>query len=174
MRPRPLQSSMGAMDREAPTSTHRPRIVVGYDGSTSSRLALEEAARRAGADGHLYVVHAFHAPGEQYGQPNSGAKLAEEQERARRVLAELDADAVEWLAGGRWESELLAGPPAEAIVRVAAVRDADEIYIGSRGVGRARALLGSVAHDVLHRADRPVVVIPEAAVERSASAATAS
>lgn len=156
------------------TSPHPFRIVVGYDGSEPSRRALEEAARRIGPDGQLYVVHSFHAPGEQYGQPNANEKLAEEQERARRVLDELEGDSVSWLAGGRWESELLAGPPAEAIVRVASARDADEIFIGSRGVGRARALLGSVAHDVLHRADRPVVVFPERAVERARAEASAA
>jgi len=30
--------------------------------------------------------------------------------------------------------------------------------VGSRGLGRVRALLGSVSHDLLHIADRPVVV----------------
>ena len=60
----------------------------------------------------------------------------------------------------RIETELLAGPPAEAIVRVAAARDADEIVVGSRGFGAARAALGSVSHKLLHLADRPVVVIP--------------
>ena len=47
----------------------------------------------------------------------------------------------------------------------------DTIYIGSRGAGRASVLLGSVAHDVLHRADRPVTVITERAAERAPVAA---
>jgi nucleotide-binding universal stress UspA family protein len=33
--------------------------------------------------------------------------------------------------------------------------------VGTRGLGRIPALLGSVAHDVLHQADRPVTVIPQ-------------
>ena len=154
---------------DATRRPQRSRIVVGYDGSPASRRALEEAARRAGPDGDLYVVHCFHAPGGSFGQPHEDSKMADEQERARRVLAELEAEAGEWLADVRWESELIAGPAADAIVRVAAVRDADEIFIGSRGTGRARSLLGSVAHDVLHHADRPVVVIPERAVDRAAT-----
>ena len=44
-------------------------------------------------------------------------------------------------------------------------RDADEIVVGARGRGRIRALLGSVSHELLHIADRPVLVIPAAAVE---------
>ena len=154
------------------TNEHGPRIVVGYDGSEASRRALEEAARRTGPNGQLYVVHCFHAPGERYGVQNAQTRLDDEMEQARGVLDEIEANQAEWLAGGRWESELLAGPAADAIVRVAAVRDADAIYIGSRGVGRARALLGSVAHDILHQADRPVVVIPERAVERAHAPAT--
>jgi nucleotide-binding universal stress UspA family protein len=55
---------------------------------------------------------------------------------------------------------LLEGNPAEAIVRVADARGADEIVIGSRGLGRVRAVLGSVSHDVLHLAHVPVVVVP--------------
>jgi nucleotide-binding universal stress UspA family protein len=154
------------------TTDNGPRIVVGYDGSPASRRALEEAARRAGTSGRLYVVHCFHAPGERYGVASSNPKMADEMEDAKRVLDEVEANEAEWLAGGRWESELLAGPAGEAIARVATVRDADAIYIGSRGVGKARSLLGSVAHDVLHRADRPVVVIPERALDREAASAT--
>jgi nucleotide-binding universal stress UspA family protein len=154
------------------TTEHRPRIVVGYDGSAASRRALQEAAQRAGTDGVLYVVHCFHAPGERYGFPQGTEKLNQEMTHASRLLEDLEATEPEWLAGGRWQSELLAGPPAAAIVRVAAVRDADAIYVGSRGRGRARALIGSVAHDVLHRADRPVVIVPERAVDRTPAAAS--
>jgi nucleotide-binding universal stress UspA family protein len=32
--------------------------------------------------------------------------------------------------------------------------------IGSRGLTRARAVLGSVSHDVIHLSNRPVLVIP--------------
>ena len=63
-----------------------------------------------------------------------------------------------------YETELIGGPPAQAIADVARVRDADEIIVGARGLGRVRALLGSVSHELLHIADRPVVVIPAAAI----------
>ena len=48
---------------------------------------------------------------------------------------------------------------------MARVRGADEIVVGARGLGRVRALLGSVSHELLHVADRPVVVIPSAAIK---------
>jgi nucleotide-binding universal stress UspA family protein len=58
----------------------------------------------------------------------------------------------------------IADSPGQAIADVARVRHADEIVVGARGLGRVRALLGSVSHELLHIADRPVVVIPTAAI----------
>ena len=63
-----------------------------------------------------------------------------------------------------WSAEIVEGRPGDAIARVAEAEHATEIVIGTRGGGRARALLGSVAHDVLRRARCPVVAIPERAV----------
>jgi nucleotide-binding universal stress UspA family protein len=67
-----------------------------------------------------------------------------------------------------YETELIGGPAAEAIIDVARARHADEIVVGARGLGRVRALLGSVSHELLHIADRPVVVIPAAAIRHEA------
>ena len=47
-----------------------------------------------------------------------------------------------------------------SIASVAAARDADEIVVGGGRFGLARALHGSVAHDLLRLADVPVTVIP--------------
>jgi nucleotide-binding universal stress UspA family protein len=58
-------------------------------------------------------------------------------------------------------AELLAEPPAGAIARVAEARHADAIIVGTRGFGRARAVLGSVSHELLHLAPCPVTVMPE-------------
>jgi nucleotide-binding universal stress UspA family protein len=55
---------------------------------------------------------------------------------------------------------------AEAILSGADRLDADVIVLGSRGQGRLSSLLGSVSHRVLQRADRPVLVIPSAAVAK--------
>ena len=54
---------------------------------------------------------------------------------------------------------MLEGRPAEVLIRAAAVRDADEIVVGSRGLGRIRGALGSVSQELLREAGRPVLVV---------------
>ncbi|MGZ8481916.1 MAG: universal stress protein [Candidatus Limnocylindria bacterium] len=141
-------------------------IVVGYDGSPASRAALDHAAERAGTDGRLYVVHACKVPGDWAGHPNYQRLLDIELARAESTMDELKRQVGERVAGVEWEAEVLGDDPARAIAGVAEAREADEIVVGTRGFGRARALLGSVAHEVIHLADCPVTVIPERAVGR--------
>ena len=133
--------------------TARPCIVVGYDGSENARHALEYALERAGADGTVVVAHAFEPPHDWLGYANYDQVLAEHRARGKALL-----DALPQAAS--IETDLLAGSPADAIARVASVRHADEIVVGSRGFGPLRAALGSVSHELLRLADRPVVVVP--------------
>jgi nucleotide-binding universal stress UspA family protein len=79
-------------------------------------------------------------------------------------MGQLEQESGADLHGVDWEAEVIGDAPARAIAHVAATRDADEIILGTRGFGRARALLGSVAHEVIHLADCPVTVIRERAV----------
>ncbi len=52
-----------------------------------------------------------------------------------------------------------------AILSVAVDVDADVIVLGTRGRGGVKSvMLGSVSQSVLHHADRPVLVVPSAAV----------
>jgi nucleotide-binding universal stress UspA family protein len=133
-------------------------LVVGYDGSATARTAVDYAARRAGAGGKVYVVHAYGPPPDWLGHPSFQQVLGHHLARGRAVL-----DAVAPGDDPLLEAELLEGPPADAILSVAEARRADEIVVGSRGLGRVRSALGSVSHEVLHRASVPVVVIPPAA-----------
>jgi nucleotide-binding universal stress UspA family protein len=145
------------------------RIVVGYDGSAASRAALARAAERAGEDGKLYVVHAYTLPHDWIGTPDYQLMLDVVLGRAQRCVKPLEDD----LQGIDWEAEVIADRPAHAIAGVAAAREADEIILGTRGFGRARALLGSVAHELIHLAECPVTVIPERAVEAAEARAQA-
>ena len=141
-----------------------PVIVVGYDGSPTARAAVDYAARQVGDTGKLYIVHAYGPPPDWLGFPNYDRILQDHQTRGRAVLDALTMGDDPILATD-FETELLDSPPAEAIEAVAETRGADQIVIGSRGLGRIKSALGSVSHDILHRARIPVVVIPPAAAE---------
>jgi nucleotide-binding universal stress UspA family protein len=64
-----------------------------------------------------------------------------------------------------YDTVLQEGTPASVIADVARATDADEIIFGACGLGRVHALLGSVSHELLQVADRPVVVVPTGAIE---------
>lgn len=145
---------------QEPSRTGRPRIVVGYDGSEAARRALAYAAARAGERGKVWVVHCYGPPPDWLGAPNYQRLLEDHQARGRAILDAMMLEGGDDLLDADYELELVDGNPAEAVVKVAQVRDADEIVIGSRGFGRLRSALGSVSHELLHIADRPVVVIP--------------
>jgi len=155
-----------------------PIIVVGFDGSPASHVALSRAIERAGTTGKLYLVHAWETPaywqGREFYQPLVNQAIEEAE-----ALIEQAKQAHPDLADVAYETELIGGPPAPAIADVARVRRADEIILGTRGFGRVRALLGSVSHEVIHLAACPVTVIPEPMtpaepVPARAAAATAS
>jgi nucleotide-binding universal stress UspA family protein len=152
-----------AVEREARRSAagRKPQtgaVVVGYDGSEFARAALDygrERARETGAP--LIVVHAYDAPPDWLGRPYYQRALDDRQARGRELLAELE----EQLGSGAGvETDLVEGPPAEALTRAAQARDAEEIVVGSRGLGGVRAAIGSVSYALLHEADCPVVIVP--------------
>ena len=151
-----------------PMSTDSTRtIVVGYDGSPSSHAAIDHAIDRLNPDDHLVVVHAHDVPGEHVGSSYYQAMLTTNLEASEAVKLTLEANTR--LASVDWEPDFVAGRAADVIARVARARAADEIVIGTRGVGRVRALLGSVAHEVIHQAECPVTVIPERMVDTHAA-----
>jgi nucleotide-binding universal stress UspA family protein len=151
------------------TQEPHPCVVVGFDGSPASHVALTRAIGRVGPYGKLYLVHAWDVPEAWRGRGMHQPYVDRALTAAENVMDEA-ATAHPGLKGITWERELIGGPPAKAIADVADIRRADEIILGTRGFGRVRALLGSVAHEVIHLAPCPVTVIPERMVEREADA----
>jgi nucleotide-binding universal stress UspA family protein len=136
-------------------------IVVGVDGSDGSRKALRWAAAEARLRGaRLLAVHAWHvpyAPGTELAAPVFDP--TEHESAARALLDEELALARDGLEGLEVERHLFNGDPAGALIHLAA--DDSLIVVGSRGRGGfAGLLLGSVSHQVAHRARCPVVIIP--------------
>ena len=139
-------------------------IVVGYDESPAAKAAVEYAIDRAGPDGRVVLVHGYLVPNDHVGASYYNEMLADASQYATGVLDRLEHDC-ERLGTVAYDRDIAVGSAATAIVGAAESREADEIVVGSRGVGRVRALMGSVAHDVIHRARCPVTVIPERMVE---------
>jgi nucleotide-binding universal stress UspA family protein len=149
-----------------------PCVVVGFDGSPASHVALSRAIQRVGQTGKLYLVHAWEVPESWRGRGTYQPYVDRALTQAEAVV-DGAVRAHPGLQDVAWESELIGGPPARSIADVATVRGADEIVLGTRGFGRMRALLGSVAHELIHLAPCAVTVIPERMVGDAESAEAA-
>ncbi len=123
-----------------------------------ARVALEHAVRRSGEQGELTVAHVIAA------LPDAVAKVMAVSGVARDIAEQLVEQLVATHAPGA-EPVVLEGRAAERLAELAREKDADEIVVGSRGLGRFNAALGSVSHALLQQADRPVVVVPAAAAD---------
>jgi nucleotide-binding universal stress UspA family protein len=139
------------------------RILLAMDGSPHAKRALKYARDLALRDGaQVIVVHAFDPV------PTYLGKAQEDRMVARHVAGgyEVANDTAKELqeAGLEVVVEVLEGPPADAILRVADVRECDLIVMGSRGHGTVTSLLlGSVSHRVLAHTQTPVMVVRAAA-----------
>jgi nucleotide-binding universal stress UspA family protein len=137
------------------------RIVVGVDGSESSRGALAWAVRQAALTGSTVdAVHAWHEP-VSYGYGYGYAMLVpvpELEKFAREALGKAIAAVADLAPGVDIRPVVVEGNPARALLDVA--KGADLLVVGSRGHGGfTEALLGSVGQHCVHHADCPVVVI---------------
>ncbi len=133
-------------------------ILLAYDGSEHARKAARLAGDEARTHGAtVVVVYAYDAVPEWLGEP-----LFEEALSRRLVHAESIVDEARALVGevASLEIEVLEGPPAETILRVAEVRQADLIVMGTRGLsGLAGMLLGSQSQKVVALSKCPVLLV---------------
>lgn len=145
------------------------QILVATDGSENAHYAVDEAislARSSGA--RLVVAYVRHAPLPVLGEPVYQRSLSRELRTAQEATALATTKACG--VGVEVEVEILEGNPAARILDLARIRDVDLIVVGSRGLGTlAGALLGSVSREVVHRADRPVLVATRRAARRRAA-----
>lgn len=149
------------------SSQHTQRgIVVGVDGSPSSLVAVEWAARDAQMRNVplklVHVVPAMVVAGEGWSEIAVPADYARMQEdRGRQFIEQAHKAAVEACSPSRAShvtSEVLHGTIVPALVDLS--QHVDMVVVGCRGQGAvARALLGSVSAGLVHYADCPVAVI---------------
>lgn len=138
-------------------------IVVAVDGSAPSRVAVDWAARNA-AMRRVPLTLAHVLPGAAMQSwiqaPLPMAYLEDEQEEARRILADARSVAEAAMAGDAVDvgEVVLSGQPVAALVDVA--KEADMLVAGCRGKGKwERRLLGSVSTGLVQHAHCPVAVI---------------
>ena len=142
----------------APGDEREP-IVIAIDGSEGAETAAAAGARVARTLGTKAVLVYVRPSLGPLGEPYYQEKLSEQMAHARNALAH--AGELVGQEGVDAEEEILEGSAADRVVELARDRDAPLIVVGSRGLGAAAgALLGSVSSAIIHRADRPVLVVP--------------
>jgi nucleotide-binding universal stress UspA family protein len=137
----------------------QPRpVLVGVDGSASSKEALAWGARYAGLIGSpLEVVIVWHMP------PTLGwetpAPVDWNPEADARMILESEVEEVLGSAHPATATlAVLEGPPAKILNELA--HSASTVVVGSRGRGQvAGMLLGSVSESLVRHAPCPVVVV---------------
>ena len=139
------------------------KILLATDGSPHAEEALKYARDLAlRDDAQVVVVYAFPSVPVYLGEPWRERFIASSVAEGERVTNHVAARLRE--AGLDVIVEVLGGPPADAILRVADVRKCGLIVMGNRGHGEVTSLLlGSVSHRVLAHAHVPVMVVRAAA-----------
>ncbi|MFD5432959.1 universal stress protein [Kitasatospora sp. NPDC127067] len=134
------------------------RIVVGVDGSPTSRSALTWAARQAGLTGDsVDAVIAWQYP-VGYGAPSAAVPNFDFAGNARQALAGAVTEAAAESPQVEIRQHVVQGHPAAALLEAA--ESADPLVVGNRGHGGfTEALLGSVSQHCVHHAPCPVVVV---------------
>jgi nucleotide-binding universal stress UspA family protein len=138
------------------------RIVVATDGSENAARAMEHAAEVAhGTGASVVAIHVFE-PLALLGHVEPPVDFAAKEAEVRSVLQDTWCAPLA-AAGVTFESRVVEGTPATALVDTAREVNADLIVMGARGLSRVKELLlGSTSTKVLHHAHIPVTVVPPA------------
>ncbi len=143
--------------------TEIKQIVVGVDGSKSSRAALkwayDEAAHHGAA---LTVISTWHPPAmpmtPPYGQIPPEGYVSQPKRDALDLLQQLVTDLEERNPPVDVRTAIEEGNPAEVLIDHS--KGADLMVVGSRGHGGfAGMLLGSVSQHLVAHSECPVVVV---------------
>jgi nucleotide-binding universal stress UspA family protein len=139
-----------------------PRIVVGIDGSPSSRAALRWAVRQVTfTGGTVDAIITWQIPAliQSSGwAPLYAAESGDYEEAAKKTVEAVISEEVQSADIHLVRSRVVQGHPAQVLLDAAA--GADLLVVGSRGHGAfAEALLGSVGQYCVHHAHCPVLIM---------------
>lgn len=135
-------------------------ILLGVDGSEHALRAAQKAGdlARNMSSKIVRIVVAYDPVPPYLGEPNMQTAISARMKEADEILHK--AIGALGKIPGEVHTEILEGPPAEAILEVANARNSDLIIMGSRGLGRLRGvLLGSQTQKVVQHAPCPVLIV---------------
>ncbi|MCU7729408.1 universal stress protein [Actinoplanes sp. KI2] len=151
--------------------TRAVRVLAGYDGSLPAGAAIDAGAMLL-PSGRAWIITCWTAP---FADEALRRHLRDRQTGLHELDAAIEregaADAEHVAAMGvtlaraaGWACEPVIeqtyGGVGYAIADLAEKLDADVVVVGSRGLGGAPAVLGSVSDVVAHSTPRPVLVVP--------------
>ncbi|MFZ5477396.1 MAG: universal stress protein [Myxococcota bacterium] len=128
-------------------------ILVAWDGSREARAAASYARALSASLGTLTLLVHVTDPRDELVDVTRGRT----ERRRAAVERELDREIAQFTSPV--ERVMVSGQAAQRLLAEAKDRNAGLVVMGTRGRGRmGRAILGSVAEEVLRRIDRPVLV----------------
>ncbi|NHO82291.1 universal stress protein [Micromonospora sp. CMU55-4] len=153
------------------SDVHGRRVMVGYDGSPAASAAIEAGALLfPGA--HAWIGHLWTPPfaSEELrkrlwtGKRNINAFVEAIEREGGREADRLTSVGVMLARAAGWDAEPLVcrsyGGEGLRLAELADEKQTDVLLLGSRGLGGARAVLGSVSDMAVHYSPRPVLVVP--------------
>jgi nucleotide-binding universal stress UspA family protein len=132
-------------------------IVVGYDGSDSSKAGLNHALDFAKALGDSLVIVFAAAPG-GYG----GGEVPEQRKAVEEFGQKVTQEAEEMAksAGIKHSIELINEHPHQALITAGEKHDARMIVVGSHGESPLKgAIIGSTPYKLVQLSEVPVLVV---------------
>ena len=132
------------------------KILVGFDGSEGSDMALNKAMALVDEYGELILLAVVPSPSDKTFVD------IEMYKRMRKKAESLISDAISDIGSHEYKITGMTeeGDAAAKIIDVANKLDVDLIVLGSRGTSEiGRYLLGSVANKVVQYAHKPVMVV---------------
>lgn len=140
------------------SSDRRAPIVVGFDGSDSSRRALEWAAGQGKLTGEPVELLASWSMPKNYGYAVAFESTVDLAEDTRTLVDEAIAAAQAAHPGVEFQAKIVEGEPRSTLVTRSKI--ASMLVVGSRGHGELTGmLLGSVSGYCVTHAACPVLVV---------------
>ncbi|MGB8858544.1 MAG: universal stress protein [Ilumatobacteraceae bacterium] len=134
-------------------------LIVGVGGDGSGFEAARVAARVANLmQSPLVLVFGYEAIALG---PRGGALEEQIEAVGESAVAEIKAELEGTYPNLTIEVEMVQSRPVDALIEVAAARNAEVIAVGHGGSGPLKAaLLGSITYEIVHRSPIPVLVVP--------------